>query len=84
MDKVRQFLHKNLVMVVAIPSLIGLHMGWTWIQNQDMFVPKEQRKDLPLIIVRISTSGGPLKSYFFMCPVPMCDVEIPRCSAYVN
>lgn len=51
MERMVKFVRKNIVLVVCIPSLIGLHIGWTAIQNQDFFVSEEQRRPFPIIDV---------------------------------
>ncbi|XP_047096875.1 uncharacterized protein LOC124710364 [Schistocerca piceifrons] len=47
--KLRSFVNRNLVAIVMIPSLIGIHWGWLRLQSVEEFVPKEERKDLPII-----------------------------------
>lgn len=49
MGRVREFLRRNVVLVVMVPVLVGVHFGWQKIQDIEMFVPKQQRQDLPVI-----------------------------------
>ena len=43
MNPVLGFLRRNLVFVVTIPSIIGLHYGWYRLQFNETFVPKEEK-----------------------------------------
>ncbi|KAK3864014.1 hypothetical protein Pcinc_030275 [Petrolisthes cinctipes] len=47
--RVREFIRRNMVMVVMVPVLVGLHYGWHKLQEVEMFVPKEDRRDLPIV-----------------------------------
>lgn len=38
-----------MVMIVMVPILVGVHYGWQKLQDIEMFVPKQQRRDLPII-----------------------------------
>ncbi|KAK8382727.1 hypothetical protein O3P69_015509 [Scylla paramamosain] len=49
MGRAREFLRRNVVLVVMVPVLVGVHFGWQKIQDIEMFVPKQQRQDLPVI-----------------------------------
>ncbi|KAG0693509.1 McKusick-Kaufman/Bardet-Biedl syndromes putative chaperonin [Chionoecetes opilio] len=49
MGKARKFVHRNLVMIVMVPVLLGVHYGWQKVQDTEMFVPKQQRRDLPIV-----------------------------------
>lgn len=37
------------MLLVMLPTIIGLHYSWQKIQDIELFVPKQQRKDLPVI-----------------------------------
>lgn len=54
MGRVREFLKRNMVVIVMVPVLIGVHYGWQKLQDIEMFVPKQQHRDLPVIQVRFS------------------------------
>ncbi|KAL7730200.1 hypothetical protein ACLKA6_016477 [Drosophila palustris] len=43
------FLSRNLVAVVMIPSLIGIHIGWKILQDNRKLVTVEEQIDLPPI-----------------------------------
>ncbi|KAK4316062.1 hypothetical protein Pmani_012767 [Petrolisthes manimaculis] len=47
--RVREFIRRNMVMVVMLPVIVGLHYGWHKLQGVEMFVPKEDRRDLPIV-----------------------------------
>jgi len=49
LTKASQFVKRHIVMVVMVPMLIGVHLGWMAIQNNDLFVKKHERRELPLI-----------------------------------
>lgn len=42
MNPVFAFLRRNIVAVVTIPSVIGLHYGWYRLQLNESFVPKDE------------------------------------------
>ncbi|XP_058128324.1 uncharacterized protein LOC131291259 [Anopheles ziemanni] len=50
MAKLRMFISKNLVTIVMVPSLIGLHYAWDSLQRNKALVSEEERKDLPIVI----------------------------------
>ncbi|XP_053678765.1 uncharacterized protein LOC128729138 [Anopheles nili] len=50
MAKVKMFITRNLVTIVMIPSLIGLHWAWDSLQRNKALVSDQERKDLPLVI----------------------------------
>lgn len=43
MNPALAFLRRNIVMVVTIPSIIGLHYGWYCLQHNETFVPRSQK-----------------------------------------
>ncbi|XP_034487408.1 uncharacterized protein LOC117791701 [Drosophila innubila] len=45
----QSFLSRNLVAVVMIPSLIGIHIGWKVLQDNRKLVTVEEKIDLPPI-----------------------------------
>ncbi|KAL8619581.1 hypothetical protein ACOMHN_019637 [Nucella lapillus] len=42
MNPVLAFLRRNIVLVVTIPSIIGLHYGWYCLQYNETFVPRNE------------------------------------------
>uniref|UniRef100_A0A182JTX1 Secreted protein n=1 Tax=Anopheles christyi TaxID=43041 RepID=A0A182JTX1_9DIPT len=44
------FVQRNLVTIVMIPSLIGLHWAWDSLQHNRALVTDQERKDLPVVI----------------------------------
>ena len=46
-----RFTKRNLVMIVMIPAMVSIHWGWSKLQNVEVFVPKEDRRELPIIEV---------------------------------
>ncbi|XP_052900958.1 uncharacterized protein LOC128307242 [Anopheles moucheti] len=50
MQKVKMFVSRNLVAIVMIPSLIGLHWAWDSLQHNRALVSDQERKDLPVVI----------------------------------
>lgn len=53
MERVTNFLNKNLVLVVMIPGIVGLHWGWYKLQHNEKFVKKEDQiiNDQPIFVV---------------------------------
>lgn len=49
--RIREFMKRNMVMIVMVPVMVGLHYGWQKIQDVEAFVPKNQRRDLPVLEV---------------------------------
>lgn len=49
MGRAREFVRRNLVIIVMFPGLWGLHYGWQRIQDNETFVSKKERRDLPII-----------------------------------
>ncbi|KAH8312111.1 hypothetical protein KR044_009448 [Drosophila immigrans] len=49
--KKQSFISRNLVAVVMIPSLIGIHYGWKILQDNRKLVTVEEQIDLPPITV---------------------------------
>ena len=43
MNPVAAFLRRNIVLVITVPSLIGLHYGWYRLQLNENFVPKDEK-----------------------------------------
>lgn len=38
------FLRRNIVIVVSLPALFAIHVGWYKLQFNDQFVPEKDRK----------------------------------------
>ncbi|KAG7171289.1 McKusick-Kaufman/Bardet-Biedl syndromes putative chaperonin-like [Homarus americanus] len=49
LGRAREFMKRNIVLIIMLPAIVGLHYGWQKIQDIELFVPKQQRKDLPVI-----------------------------------
>lgn len=43
------FISRNLVAIVMIPSLIGIHIGWKMLQDNRKLVTVEEQIDMPPI-----------------------------------
>lgn len=43
MNPVLAFLRRNIVIIVTVPSIIGMHYGWYRLQFNETFVPKNER-----------------------------------------
>ncbi|XP_035907671.1 uncharacterized protein LOC118510214 [Anopheles stephensi] len=50
MQKIKMFVSRNLVTIVMVPSLIGLHWAWDSLQHNKALVSDYERKDLPVVI----------------------------------
>ena len=48
-SKLAKLWKNNKVMIVMVPALVGLHMAWRWVQDQEEFVPKGTQKEYPWI-----------------------------------
>lgn len=51
MSSIKQFMNKNLVAIVMVPSLIMIHVVWNNLQNVESLVSKAEKKDLPIVII---------------------------------
>jgi hypothetical protein len=49
--KVRGFFNRNMVAIVMVPALVLLHWGWYKLQDVEALVKKEEKKDIPIVIV---------------------------------
>jgi hypothetical protein len=49
--KVRDFVNRNAVAIVMVPALVLMHWGWYKLQDIEVLVKKEEKKDLPIVIV---------------------------------
>jgi uncharacterized membrane protein YwzB len=49
--KLRGIFSRNAVTIVMVPALIFIHWGWYKLQDVEVFVKKEEKKDLPIVIV---------------------------------
>ncbi|KAH8291926.1 hypothetical protein KR054_002307 [Drosophila jambulina] len=47
MPKQPSFVSRNLVAIVMIPSLVGIHLGWSYMQNNRTLVSEAEQIDLP-------------------------------------
>ena len=46
------FVSRNIVAIVMIPSLIGIHLVWMGIQKNETLVRKDEQMELPIVTVR--------------------------------
>lgn len=53
--KLRGFVSRNIVAVVTVPALVLIHWGWYRLQNVEVLVKKDEKKDLPILIVSSET-----------------------------
>lgn len=51
--RIREFINRNLVAIVMVPAIIGIHWGWRSLQDMEIFFKKEEKKELPIIEVII-------------------------------
>jgi hypothetical protein len=51
LGKFRGYLRRNVVAVVTVPALVLIHWGWYRLQNVEEFVKKDEKKDIPIVIV---------------------------------
>jgi len=47
----RRFFSRNVVAVVTVPALVLIHCGWYRLQNVEELVRKDEKKDIPIVIV---------------------------------
>lgn len=45
------YIRRNIVAVVTVPGLVLIHWGWYRLQNVEEFVKKDEKKDIPIVIV---------------------------------
>ncbi|XP_068223148.1 probable RNA-directed DNA polymerase from transposon BS [Palaemon carinicauda] len=45
----REFMKRNMVIVIMVPVIVGFHYGWQKLQENEKFVPKRLKRDLPVI-----------------------------------
>ena len=56
-QKFSKFAKRNVVVLVMVPAIVVLHLGWSQLQNIEQFVPKHERKeDIPIVAVTNSTN----------------------------
>jgi len=51
LGKFRGYLRRNVVAVVTVPALVLIHWGWYRLQNVEELVKKDEKKDIPIVIV---------------------------------
>jgi hypothetical protein len=49
--KGRGFFYRNAVTIVMVPALVLIHWGWYKLQDVEVLVKKEEKKDLPIVTV---------------------------------
>ncbi|XP_036674623.3 uncharacterized protein [Drosophila suzukii] len=47
MSKQPSFVSRNLVAIVMIPSLVGIHLGWSYMQSNRKLVTEAEQIDMP-------------------------------------
>ncbi|EDW49658.1 uncharacterized protein LOC6619257 [Drosophila sechellia] len=47
MSKQPSFVSRNLVAIVMIPSLVGIHLGWSYMQNNRKLVTEAEQIEMP-------------------------------------
>lgn len=52
-NRVIEILKKNIVVVVMLPSIVAIHIGWRKMQDNPDFLQGYEKKELP--IVRVSS-----------------------------
>lgn len=55
MSSLRDFIKNNRVLIVMIPAIIGIHVGWNMVQNNEIFVDEKDRKELPIVVVSFNS-----------------------------
>ena len=51
-QRLSKFAKRNIVLLVSVPMLISIHWGWMKLQNIEQFVPKHEKRELPILAVR--------------------------------
>ena len=49
--KFSKFLSRNAVMIVMVPTLVLIHWGWAKMQDIEVLVKKDEKKELPILSV---------------------------------
>lgn len=49
--KLAKWLNDNIVMITGIPLIIGIHYGWTKLQDIPYLVDQSQKKEMPIVAV---------------------------------
>lgn len=49
--KIKSFIDNNLVLIVFVPWIIGMHWGWAKIQDNPKLCDQEHKKDIPIFMV---------------------------------
>lgn len=57
------FINRNLVAIVTIPSIVGIHYGWSALQDNPKLVPEGTRIDQPIYSVPYSIQYAPHPVY---------------------
>ncbi|EDV48380.1 uncharacterized protein LOC6553692 [Drosophila erecta] len=47
MSKQPSFVSRNLVAIVMIPSLVGIHLGWSYMQSNRKLVTEAEQIEMP-------------------------------------
>lgn len=45
------FVNRNLVAIVMIPTIVGMHFGWSMLQDNKKLVPEGKKIDQPIYSV---------------------------------
>jgi len=51
-------MERSLLAIVMIPSLVGIHLGWSYMQSNRKLVTEAEQIDMPPVTVRKSQSYG--------------------------
>jgi hypothetical protein len=49
--KLRRFIHRNVVTLITVPGLVFIHWGWYKLQDVEVLVKKDEKKDIPIVTV---------------------------------
>lgn len=50
-QRLKNFTKRNIVLVVVIPMMVSVHWAWAQLQEVEQFVPKHERRELPIFKV---------------------------------
>jgi len=53
LGRFREFVNRNIVSIVMLPSIVALHWGWLKLQDVEALVTPEEKSKLPLLQVTL-------------------------------
>ena len=56
MSSTRELFTRYLPTIVMVPAIVGIHYGWRTLQNNEVLVSKDEKRELPILIVRLNNS----------------------------